>query len=97
MREGREPEPCVRMCVCNTHMGGMSNKSITATKSGGPLIRSSWLGTKRILASFPLSFSDLELEGTKCSAELATAPARRSRRNDTLINVFFYLLSQGLA
>lgn len=97
MRKGREPEPCVRMCVCNTQMGGISNKSIIATKSGGPLIRCSGLETKRILASFPLSFSDSELEGTKCSAELATAPARRSRGNDTLINVFFYLLSQGFA
>lgn len=38
-----------------------------------------------------------ELEGAKCSLGRATAPAGRSPRNDTLINVFFYLFSQGLA
>lgn len=99
MREGREPEPCVRVCACNTQTrGSISNKSVIAIKSGGSSIRSTWLGTKRILASFPLSFSSLsELEGAKCSAELARGPAGRSPRNDTLINVFFYLLSQGLA
>lgn len=76
----------------------MSNKSNIAIKSGGPSIRPTWLETKRILASFPLSFSPpLELEGAQCSPGRVTAPAGRSPRNDTLINVFFYLLSQGLA
>lgn len=57
MREGREPEPRARvcMCVCATHRrGGIANKSNTAIKCGGPLIRSARLETKRILASLPL-------------------------------------------
>lgn len=61
MREGREPEPCVCLCVsvCATHEGGISNKSDIAIKSGGPSIRSTWLETKRILASFRFLFSSL--------------------------------------
>lgn len=50
MREGREPEPCLRECVCvntHTHEGGIPNKSNIAIKSGGPSIRFTWLETKR--------------------------------------------------
>lgn len=50
MREGREPQPCLRRCVCvntHTHEGGIPNKSNIAIKSGGPSIRFTWLETKR--------------------------------------------------
>ena len=97
--EGGTRARAVRACVTHTHEEGISNKSEITIKSRGPSIRSTWLERReRILASFPLSFSPAsELEGAKCSAGRATVSDGRSPRNDTLINVFFYLLSQGLA